>query len=290
MPIASITFDFDPVLRLTDELVMRWQTVALALTFTVTLVAAGIAARRRGLRADDLLSIVVGAVPGAIVAGRLGYALLHPEAFTAGPASLLDPSVGGLELAVGVAGGVVTAACVTALLGGSVAVWAQHLAVPLLIGIGGGKLAMVLGGSGQGLPSELPWATAYRGLGPWGSLAPDLPSHPAQAYEAIGVLALAAVLLMAVSVGAFRARDGRLLVVAIVGWTIVRAFATTTWRDPVVIAPLPAGGWLAVAVAIAAVGIASALALRNRWAAGQAGPEQASGEAAWPDPETRPPF
>ena len=45
MPIAVITFDFDPVLDLGD-VTIRWQTVALAATIFVTLCIAAAFARR----------------------------------------------------------------------------------------------------------------------------------------------------------------------------------------------------------------------------------------------------
>ena len=46
VPIAAIAFDFDPLLRLGDGLVVRWQTVALAAVLAACLIAAGVLARR----------------------------------------------------------------------------------------------------------------------------------------------------------------------------------------------------------------------------------------------------
>ena len=93
-------------------------------------------------------------LPGAIVAGRIGYALLVPEAFAAGPTSLLDPAVGGLELGLAVVGGIATASIVALLLGSPVGRWAHVATIPLLTAIAVGKLTMVLGGSGQGRSSR----------------------------------------------------------------------------------------------------------------------------------------
>ena len=109
---------------------------------------------------------------------------------------------------------------------------------------------MVLTGTGQGLPSDADWATAYLGPGPWGSLVPALPSVPSQAYEGIATLAILAILTVAVLLGAFRRRDGRLFFVAIGLWAVVRAVVSTTWRDPVVAGGLNAGGLIAVGIAI----------------------------------------
>lgn len=290
MPIALISFDFDPLLRLGGDLAVRWQTVALAAVFAVVLVLIGLLARGRHLRADDLLSIVIGAVPGAVVAGRLGYLLLHPEAFTAGPATFIDPSVGGLELASGVIGGALTAAYVALLLGTSVGAWAHLVAIPLLVAIGAGKFAMVLGGSGQGLPADLSWATAYLGPGPWGSLVPELSSHPSQAYEGVATLALATLLALLGWLGAFQSRDGRLLLVAVGGWALVRAAATTTWRDPVIAGPLPAGGWLALVIAVACLVLTVVHSILGPRRVTRGSTGRTGDEPAWPDPTTRPQF
>ena len=286
MPIAAIAFDFDPLFRLGDGLSVRWATIALAVVILVCLSAAGVVARRGRMRTDDLLYCVVGAVPGAVIGGRIGYALLVPDAFRAGPLSLADPTVGGLELGLGVVGGVVTAAIVAAVLGAPVGRWAHMLAVVVLAAIAGGKLTMALGGSGQGAPADVTWATAYLGPGPWGSLAPALASHPAQLYEAAATVLVALGVLAATAAGGFRARDGSRLLIALAGWTIARAAVSVTWRDPAIIGPLPVGGLLAVAIAVGSLGALAALTVwlpRRRLEAVNAGP-------TWPDPEDRPRF
>ena len=297
MPIAVIAFDFDPLIRLGDDLVVRWQTLALAGVIASCLIVAGIIARRATLRADDLLYIVVGAVPGAIVIGRLGYVLVHWDAFGADLPRIVDPASGGLDLAAGVVGGLLAGAYVASLLGTSIGRWAHLAALPLLVAIAAGKLTMVLGGSGQGLPSSQAWATAFLGPGPWGSLAPQIPSDPSQAYEGFATLiwALAVILLTRIAVAA--RPDGRLLLIGIAGWAFLRAAVSTTWRDPVVLGPLGAAGILSVAVGVGALVILGTVILpRARTGGREPDPAVegdtavAAGEPAWPDPEARPPF
>ena len=289
MPIAVITFSFDPLVQLPGDLVVRWQTIGLAAIVLAALLVAARLATRNDLRADDLLSLAVGAVPGAVVLGRLGYLIAHPDAFASGPLAVLDPGVPGLDLGLGVVGGILTAAYVASLLGAPIRTWAHTLALPLLVALGAGKLALILGGYGQGLPFEGSWATAFLGPGPWGSLAPALPSHPAQAYEGLGTLAVAVVLTLVVMAGGFGRGDGRLLLVGLVGWSIVRAATSTTWRDPLAAGPLPMAGWIAVAVAIGALALLAASSV-TAWRGPRrttAGPDDAP---AWPNPETRPKF
>jgi prolipoprotein diacylglyceryltransferase len=290
VPIAVIAFDFDPLLRLGDGLVVRWQTVALAAVIAACLVVAGILARRVALRPDDLLYIAVGAVPGAVIGGRLGQAAIVPEAFAGGPLTLLDPAIGGYELGLAVVGGALTGAYVGKLLGAPVGRWANTLALPLLVALGGGKLAMALGGSGQGSPLEALWSTAYLGPGPWGSLAPELPSHPAQLYEGIGTLALALMLLLGGIGAGTGARDGRLLLICVGAWAAVRAAASVTWRDPALLGPVPAGGVLAAGIVVGAAVSLLALALWSRRDLRGRLKQPEADEPSWPDPETRPEF
>jgi prolipoprotein diacylglyceryltransferase len=287
VPIAVIAFDFDPLLQIGQTLTVRWQTVALAVTVAVCLATAGVLARRHGLRADDLLFIAVGAAPGAIVGGRIGYLLTVPEAFRESPLALLDPAVGGLELGLAVVGGVISASIVAVMLGAPVGRWAHVVTLPLLAALAAGKLTMVLGGSGQGRPFDGDWATAFLPPGPWVSLAPAIPSHPSQVYEAIGTALVALLILMASSLDAFRAEDARRLLVALAGWGVVRALASVTWRDPALVGEIPMGGLIAIAITVGALTGVVLLTLRRPRRQGAA-PDSA--QPSWPDPETRPRF
>ena len=51
--------------------------IALAGVIAAALLLAGILARAAGLRADDVVFIAVGIVPGAVIGGRLGYLIVH---------------------------------------------------------------------------------------------------------------------------------------------------------------------------------------------------------------------
>jgi phosphatidylglycerol---prolipoprotein diacylglyceryl transferase len=267
VPIAFIAFDFDPFLRFGDRLV-RLETLVLAVgVLGALLLAARIAQRtpvgeadapvspRDRLRADDLVFLVLAAVPGAVVGGRLGYGLLHLDYYGTHPGAILDPGQGSLELGLAIVGGALTGGLAARLLGEPVGRWFHVAALPLLVGIAVGKLATAFGGSGQGLPSNLPWATAYLGAGPWGSLAPELPSHPAQLYEAAATAVVLAAAIALLASGAFARRDGRLFVAAVAGWAVARTVVAATWRDAPVLGPLLAGQLLSIAIAAGCVAI-----------------------------------
>src|SRR6476619_4891367 len=198
------------------------RTVPIAV-IVLDLILAAVLARGGGLRMDDIVFIAVGIVPGAVVGGRLGFALMHWSFYSTEPGLLVDPSIGGLDLGLGVVGGTLSGAYVAGLLGSPLGRWLHVAAAPALFAIGAGKLAMVLTGAGQGVPSEATWATAYAGPGPWSSVAPAIPSHLSQAYEGIATLAILTLLALVLMVGGFRRRDGRAFYLAIGLWALARA-------------------------------------------------------------------
>jgi prolipoprotein diacylglyceryltransferase len=290
----AIRFDFDPVISPLG-LNVRLETLALAGVILLALVIAGLMAGRRRARAqemepgseatrlrrDDLILVAFGAVPGAVFGGRLGYGLIHLDYYLSDPAALLDPGKGSLSLTGALMLGTVTALAVARLVGAPLRVWLNLAALPLLLGLGLGKLTTALGGSGQGAFSDAPWATAYVGPGVWGSLSPADPAIPSQILEGgLVLLALAVVLLgppllrlqpalrPRPSVRLAPAREWSWLVgerrflTAVVLWASIRLGVAFTWRDARVAGPFGADQLLLVALDAACLSV-----LLRRWLA-----------------------
>jgi prolipoprotein diacylglyceryltransferase len=287
---AVIAFTFSPVVSF-GGVSLRLETIALAAVVLVCLVLALLIGRRtpvddarpigdrdpitgepNNLRADDLLFLAVASLPGAAIGGRLGYALVHLDYYRANGSALLDVSAGGLQLSLAMVGGAMTAAIVIALLGAPVRRWMHALALPLLLGIAGGKLAMALGGDGQGAPYDGAWATAYLGRGPWGSLGPQIPSHPAQVYEALAACAAVLVVMALTAAGAFRRRDGGAFLLAIGLWAIGRALVAATWRDPAVVGQLRTDQAISLVIAAGAMSLLLLQAFRSSRGSGASVP------------------
>jgi len=241
VPSAVISLTFDPYLRLFGQAV-RWETLAVGVAVFAALVVAALAAGRaarasgggRSVGRDDMLFIVLGIIPGAVLGGRLTYVLVHLDYYQANPTLIVDPSSGGLALSGAVVLGTLTGIYVAGLLDAPVGRWLDIAAVALIVGLGLGKLGQVLGGSGQGALSSVSWATAYLGPGPWGVLGPDLPAQPSQVYEALGDGLLLVVLLVLGRLRPFRGGQGRRFAVALGGWALVRFVVAFTWRDAAV--------------------------------------------------------
>lgn len=299
----AIRFDFDPVVSPLG-LNVRLETLALAGVILLALVIAGlIAGRRRAraeeletepgseatrLRRDDLILIAFGAVPGAIFGGRLGYGLIHLDYYISDPAALLDPGKGSLSLTGALLLGTVTALAVGRLLGAPLRAWLNLAALPLLLGLGLGKLTTALGGSGQGAFSDAPWATSYVGPGAWGSLSPADPAIPSQILEGGLVLLALAVVLLGPPLLRFRpalrprpslrhapAREWSWLVgerrflTAVALWASIRLGVAFTWRDARVAGPFGTDQLLLVALDAACLSVLlrSWLASRPAWLA-----------------------
>ncbi|HTC85957.1 MAG TPA: prolipoprotein diacylglyceryl transferase family protein [Candidatus Acidoferrum sp.] len=278
MPLAIFTFDFDPLLHLGDSGV-RFETLGIAAAVLFGLLFAAVAAGRTPLdgrhgpawthtedthlRRDDLLFIVLGIVPGAVIGGRIGYVLLHLDFYGSNTSAIWDPSQGSLELGLAVVGGTLTGAYVARLLDAPVGRWLHAATGPVFLAIALGELARVLGGSGQGAPTAGNLATAYAGPGPWGSLAPAIPAQPSQLYGAVAAFVALVVVIGVRLYGGFRSHDGSSFFVALLLWALGRSLVTTTWRDDPVLGPFPVGGVIALLIGLGAVG-GVALA---RWAA-----------------------
>ena len=266
---AVITFTFPATFSLAG-LTVRWETLVGAVAVLLAMLVAARVARRtpvdlstpadwptpdpddgpNHLRADDLLYLAVAALPGALIGGRVGYALIHLPYYQAAPDTLLDLTRGGLELSMGVVGGTVTASVVILLLGAPLGRWLHAVALPLLLLLGLIKVAMLVGGSGQGVPTDVSVATRYLGEGPWGSLAPEIPSWPSQAMEALATLLAGGVAWLLMGAGVFSRRNGAAFFLAVGLWAVGRGLVASTWRDPAVLGPFSAAQVLAIAIAV----------------------------------------
>jgi prolipoprotein diacylglyceryltransferase len=308
---AVIVLDFDPNLRL-GGLTLQLQSLGLAIAILLAIVllarlvmversraalpgAAFPLSEMGDLRLDDLLFLLLGAVPGAVIGGRLGSVLVHADYYRAFPGAIVDPGFGGLTLSLAVVGGLLSATYVGRLLGVPVGAWAHLATLPVLFVLAAGKLAMAFGGSGQGLPSDVAWATAYAGGGPWGSLGPEVPAHPAQLYEAAATGVVIVFMGVALYGRAFSRRNGAALLVGLALWAVARAAVATTWRDATVLGPLRAEQLVALGIALGAAVLALIVDRRGRrgttTAPAEAPPSLTTEtEPQWPDPATRPRF
>jgi len=256
-------------------LTVRLETLALAGVVFVALVLAALGAGRMRsrfeatpdgsaqdaarLRRDDLILIAFGAVPGAVVGGRLDYGLIHFDYFSIDLSRLTDPGQGGLALSLAVLFGSVTALAVALLLAAPIGRWLHVASGPLLVGLGLGKLAMVLGADGQGQFSDAGGRPPTCAPGP-GRASARIPrrcrrrpwrassfcSRRSHARRPGGAAASFEALAVDRPAGPGPRREWRMLtgyrrfLTALCLWSVARFAAAFTWRDAQVAGPFRA--------------------------------------------------
>ena len=179
---AALTYPaIDPVAVRIGPFALRWYGIAYLLGF----VAAGLIVRwlvRRwelNLSDDDLLTIVLAAVIGVLIGGRLGYVVFYGgDYFWRNPARILAIWDGGMSFHGGLAGILVAGAIVAASMRVPFLTITDLGAVGAPVGLFLGRLANFVNGELWGRTTTVPWGIVFPGAGP-------LPRHPSQLYEAL---------------------------------------------------------------------------------------------------------
>jgi phosphatidylglycerol---prolipoprotein diacylglyceryl transferase len=188
-----VTLGFDPLLVQFGSLGIRPFGL-----FSVLGLALGVwlALRHAGAERPHVLRALAWAVPVGVLTAKVAHVLGWWDYYLTRPADIWQPGIGELSLWGGLVGGGLVAASAL-----------RHnparrrrlfdIAAPAVaLAIAVGRVGAFLEGAGQGLPSDLPWATQYTSQL---AATPDfgVPRHPAQLYDGLIALALFA-LLMAV--------------------------------------------------------------------------------------------
>lgn len=172
----------DPVAFSFGPISVRWYGLAYVLGFVCAAFVVYRTAKRWKVSVDfdSLLTIMLCAILGVIVGGRLGYVLFYGDGYyLSHPLEILQTSNGGMSFHGGLIG---------ALLAGIVA--ARFVKMPYLsladlgciaapIGLFFGRCANFVNGELWGAPTDLPWGVVF------GGAAGYMPRHPSQLYEAL---------------------------------------------------------------------------------------------------------
>jgi len=188
-----VILPINPVVVAVGTLAVRWFGLLALLGLGVAVWLSLRDLERARLSRRVALDALAWALPIGLLAGRLVYVLGWWDYYLLHAAELWRLDVAGLSLWGGLLGGMAIAA---ARLGRDPLRRRRIfdvVAPNAALGIAAGRLGAFLDGHGQGLPSDLPWATRY--ASPLAA-SPDfgVPRHPAQLYDALVALALFVVL------------------------------------------------------------------------------------------------
>ncbi|MDO5737361.1 MAG: prolipoprotein diacylglyceryl transferase [Propionibacteriaceae bacterium] len=230
-----LTFpDIDPVAVNIFGLKIHWYAIMYLLGFAV-----GYMLMRRRLHhepyrsitkptpwtAANIEDVLLAAVAGVIIGGRLGYVLFYkPMDYLADPLAILRLWDGGMSFHGGAIGVVVALAVYAWRVGRPFLQVADFLVPAAPLGLAFGRIGNFINGElwGREAPADLPWAMIF----PTGG---DVARHPSQLYQALleGVL-----LFVLLWLYARKARyRGQVTGVFIAGYGLFR-FIAEFWREP----------------------------------------------------------
>lgn len=254
--LGSIAYPaIDPVAFSVGPLSVHWYGLAYLAGFVSAAALLRVFAKRwgLGLSDDDVLSVVLAAVIGVIVGGRLGYVLFYGGSFYwEDPVRILRMWDGGMSFHGGLVGILAAGAVV-----------ARQLRMPALtlwdlgaigapIGFGLGRVANFINGELWGRVSDVPWAMVFPGAG-------SAPRHPSQLYEAIleGAVLLVVMILLARRMPP-RPRG------ELVGWLLATyacmRIAVEFVREPDAQLSFIAGGWVTMGMVLSVPMLAAGIA------------------------------
>lgn len=214
------------------SLVLTWHGVLAALGVAVGFAVALWEAQRLGLKADDVYTAAIIAIPAGFVGARLFHVADNLDLYMRHPMLLLSFQEAGMALYGAFIGGLV------AILGyvwyKRYSVWQalDATALAILIGDAVGRLACTINGDAYGIPTDLPWGFIYTHPG---SFVPaewrGIPTHPFPVYEIIWCLLVAALVYTLRSRLTVR---GLLFLVSLGGYALGRLFISF-FRDNLII-------------------------------------------------------
>lgn len=185
--------DIDPVAIRILGLDVRWYGIAVAAAAAVAVWVARREARRRAIALDLVSDAAIWVAVAGLVGGRALYVIQNELGTVAGdPAHLAMVWMGGLSFYGAVIGALVALAVMARLRGVRFLVLLDVIAPAAAVGQAIGHLGCLIGGDSYGIPTSLPWAVIYRDPAAMAPLNVGL--HPTQAYEAILLAALFALI------------------------------------------------------------------------------------------------
>ena len=174
--------NLDPIAFAAGPFVVRWYGLAYVAGFALAAFIIYAVARRWkiGMNEDNLLTLMVCAIVGVVLGGRLGYVLFYGDGYYfSHPMEILAFNQGGMSFHGGLVG---------LLAGGAVA--AKLTRIPFLtladlgaiaapMGLFFGRCANFVNGELWGAPTDWPIGVVF------GGAAGMMPRHPSQLYEAV---------------------------------------------------------------------------------------------------------
>lgn len=248
-----------PILFFIGSLGVRTAVLAVAVA---VFAGARLAARRlrsRGLPAALAYDFVTPTLLSGVAGARLWYALaFDPAWYLSRPMELFAVWKGGFAEEGGFLGALLAALWWCRRRAVSFWSFADAVAPGVAVGQALARVGSLLGGTGYGTPTAVPWAVTF--TDPNSSAPLGVPLHPTQVYEALAGLILTAFLLLAGP----RVRPGQLFLLLVIGLGVQRAVFDLVRGDAIWLTE-----WITSGQALGAVVFLGASALLARGLRGE---------------------
>ena len=171
-----------PVIRIAS-LTLQTRGLILLAAFWIALEVAERAAKRLGLRGDDVYNLGLYGVVGGLIGSRLGYVIQYWSFYRDDPGAIFALNVNTLSPVAGLFVALATAYWYARRKGIANRRLLDALTPGLVAFAAGLALADLASGDGYGAPAQLPWS-----INLWGELR-----HPTQIYHLLAVIGIGAV-------------------------------------------------------------------------------------------------
>lgn len=230
----------DPIAFTLGPFTARWYGLAYVVGFLCAIAIMYVVGKRWKTRFDfdSLCIVLLCAMVGVIVGGRLGYVLFYNfEMYAADPLSILDFSRGGMSFHGGFVGALIAGIVASRIIKMPFLSLVDLAMIGVPLGLLFGRCANFINGELWGAPTDLPWGVVF------GGAAGTEPRHPSQLYEAFFEGIVLFVVLFVLSRKQPPFPQGTYSGVFMLGYGICR-FMVEFIREPDVQLGYLWGGWL----------------------------------------------
>lgn len=238
----------DPVAFSVGPFAARWYGIAYVLGFACAALVIYKVGKRWNLKFnfDSICVILICAMIGVIVGGRLGYVLFYNfDMYAANPLEILNFSQGGMSFHGGFIGALVAGIVAAKIIKMPYLSLVDLAVIGVPLGLLFGRVANFINGELWGAPTDLPWGVIF------GGSAGLSPRHPSQLYEALLEGVLLFIVLFALSLKKPPRPRGTFFGVFMLGYGICR-FLIEFVREPDVQLGYLWGGWLTMGQVLSA--------------------------------------
>lgn len=230
----------DPIAFTIGPFTARWYGLAYVAGFLCAIAIMYVVGKRWKTRFDfdSLCIVLLCAMIGVIVGGRLGYVLFYNfEMYAADPLLILNFSRGGMSFHGGFVGALIAGIVASRIIKMPFLSLVDLAMIGVPLGLLFGRCANFINGELWGAPTDLPWGVVF------GGAAGTEPRHPSQLYEAFFEGIVLFVVLFVLSRKQPPFPQGTYSGVFMLGYGICR-FMVEFIREPDVQLGYLWGGWL----------------------------------------------